>query len=310
MNLHRRWAGYWFLLPYLLLFTVFTLGPLVFGLVLSFVNYDLAHDEPAKFVGVANYSEALGSEDFGRSIWATVRFVALSVPVTIPLALLLAIAIDAARSTRQAIYRIGVFAPTVITISVVGLVWRWFYNREFGLFNALLAPLAKTLHMTMPIGFLDTPNAAMLSIVAMTLWWTVGGPVLVLLAGLKQIPDTYYEAAEIDGATGWRAFINITLPLLRPALLFTLVINIIGAFQVFGQPFMVTAGGPELSTRVAMQYIYETAFRNYRLGYGAAMSWLLFLVIAVFAILQFRLMRDDSDDAAVRTGGLTRRPTR
>ena len=313
MNLRRRWAGYWFLAPYLVLFTAFTLGPLLFGFGLSFFDYDLAHAEPAKFVGAANYNEALSSTFFGKALWATVKFVLLSVPITIPLALLLAVAIDAAKGARQAIYRIGIFAPTVITISVVGLMWRWFYDRDFGLANALLAPFAPLLAaigVDFPVKFLDYPNGAMASIVVMTIWWTIGGPVLVLLAGLKQIPTTFYEAAAIDGATGWRAFWNITLPSMRPALVFTLVINVIGAFQVFGQPYMVTNGGPTLSTRVAMMYIYETAFANYRLGYGAAMSWLLFVVIAVFAIIQFRLMRDDADDQAVRVGGAVKRPTR
>lgn len=310
MNTRNRWAGYWFLAPYLLLFGVFTLGPLLFGLGLSTLHYDLAHDEPARFAGLANYREAVASPEFQKALWATVRFVALSVPITVPIALLLAVAVDSARGTRQAIYRIGIFAPTVITISVVGLIWRWFYDREFGLFNAMLAKPAALVGMAMPVGFLDTPTSAMLAIIVMTLWWTVGGPMLVLLAALKQVPAHYYEAAAIDGAVGWRAFRYITLPLLKPALLFTLVVNVIGAFQVFGQPFMVTAGGPLQSTRVAMQFIYETAFRNYRLGYGAAMSWLLFCVIAIFAIVQFRLMRDDGNDAAVRAGGARQRPTR
>jgi multiple sugar transport system permease protein len=142
------------------------------------------------------------------------------------------------------------------------------------------------------VPWLSDPAWAMPSIVLMTLWWTVGGPMVILLAGLKQIPQTYYEAAAIDGATGWRKLIYITLPLLRPVLLFVMVINVIGAFQVFGQTFIITGGGPENATRVLVQYIYETAFNHYRLGYGAAMSWLLFLVIAAFSILQFKVMRD------------------
>jgi multiple sugar transport system permease protein len=129
------------------------------------------------------------------------------------------------------------------------------------------------------------------SIVLMTLWWTVGGSMLVLLAGLQQIPESYYEAAAIDGAGRWAQFRHITLPLLRPVLLFVVLTGLIGAFQVFGQTFMVTRGGPELSTRVMVQYIYETAFNHYRMGYGAAMSWLLFLIIALVAAFQFRLGR-------------------
>lgn len=283
----HRWAGYWFLAPYLLLFTVFLLGPMLFGLILSFMRYDMASVEPARLIGLGNFREALADPYFRQSMSATFRFVILAVPLTIPLAVLLAVAVDAVPGRRQALYRIGIFAPTVITISVVGLMWRWFYVNDVGLFNALLRPFG------VQFQFLGTPTSAMLSIVIMTVWWTVGGPVLILLAGLKQIPRQYYEAAQLDGAVGWRAFWYITLPQLRPALLFVVVMSIIGAFQVFGQPSIVTGGGPLNSTRVAMQYIYETAFRSYRLGYGAAMSWLLFVVIAVFAILQFRLMRED-----------------
>jgi ABC-type sugar transport system permease subunit len=130
------------------------------------------------------------------------------------------------------------------------------------------------------------------SIVLMTLWWTVGGPLVVLLAGLRQIPNVYYEAAAIDGAVGMRRLLHITLPLLRPVLLFVVVLNVIGAFQVFGQPFIITRGGPERSTLVLVQYVYETSFLNYHLGYGAAMSWILFLIIAVFSVLQFRVLRE------------------
>ena len=175
---------------------------------------------------------------------------------------------------------------SMITISVAGLVWRWFYNGEFGLFNAILAPLG------LKVPWITDPDFAMPSVVLMTLWWTVGAPTVILAAGLKQIPRTYLEAAAIDGATGLRRFWSITLPLLRPVLLFVAVVQLIGAFQVFGQTFIITRGGPEQSTRVLVQYIYETAFQTYRLGYGAAMSWLLFAVIAVVSFAQFRLLRE------------------
>lgn len=115
---------------------------------------------------------------------------------------------------------------------------------------------------------------------------------VVLLAGLHNIPPQYHEAAALDGAVGWRCFRSITLPLLRPVLLFVMVLNVIGSFQVFGQTFMITRGGPEMSTRSLVQYIYETAFNNYRMGYAAALSWLLFLIIGVFSAIQFQLMRE------------------
>ena len=283
----RNWGDYVFALPYLLLFGVFLLLPLSAGLALSFMRYDLVSPQPPAFVGLENYAAAFGDAYFWQAMRASFLFVLLSAPLTITVALVLAAMIESVRGRRQHLYRVASFMPTVLTVSVAALVWRWFYNTDFGPFNAVLTGLG------LPrVGWLNTPLMAMFSLVLMTLWWTVGGPILILLAGLKNIPGHYYEAASIDGATGMRAFLHITLPLLKPALLFVVVLNIIGGFQVFGQAFLITAGGPTGSTRVMVQYIYETAFRSYRLGYGAAMSWLLFVVIAAFAVAQFRLARD------------------
>jgi multiple sugar transport system permease protein len=171
---------------------------------------------------------------------------------------------------------------------VAGILWRWLFNSEFGLFNSYLGGIG------MKIPWLTDTTWAMRSIVLMTLWWTVGGPMVVLLAGLQQIPKQYHEAAALDGANSRQTFFGVTLPLLKPVLLFAIVMNVIGAFQVFGQTFMITRGNPELSTRSLVQYIYETAFHNYRMGYAAALSWLLFAVIAAFSFAQFRLMREEA----------------
>lgn len=286
----RRWlyrlSGYLFALPYLILFCGFLLLPLAYGLGLSFFRWELLSPAPPAFIGLGNYREAVSSDYFRRALGATFRFVLMAVPLTVGLALLLAVGIQAIPRSRQSFYRAAYFLPTILTISVAGLLWRWFFNTEFGLFNAYLAPLG------LRVPWLTDATWAMRSVVLMTLWWTVGGPMVVLLAGLQQIPAHYYEAASLDGANTLHRFFHITLPLLRPALLFVLVMNLIGAFQVFGQTFIITRGGPEQSTRVLVQYIYETAFNNYRMGYAAAMSWLLFLLIAVFACVQFRLMRE------------------
>ena len=283
----RNWSDYLFAAPYLLLFGLFVLYPLVTGLALSVMRYDLVSPQPPSFAGLDNYAEAFADERFWQGMRASFLFVLISCPITVGVALALAAMIESVRGRRQHLYRVASFMPTVLTVSVAALVWRWFYNNDFGPLNALLTSVG------LPrVGWLTTPMTAMFSLVLMTLWWTVGGPILILLAGLKNIPEHYYEAAAIDGATGVRAFFGITLPLLKPALLFVAVLNVIGGFQVFGQAFLITNGGPEGSTRVMVQYIYETAFRSYRLGYGSAMSWLLFVVIAVFALAQFRLMRD------------------
>jgi multiple sugar transport system permease protein len=265
---------------------MFLAGPLVYGLGLSFFRWEMLSAVPAQFLGMGNYAEALGSGYFWQSMWATFRFVLMSVPLTVVLALLAALGVHAIPRGRQTVYRAAYFLPVLVSISVAGILWRWFYNSEFGLFNAYLSVLG------VKAPWITDTAWAMKSIVLMTLWWTLGVPMVIFLAGLNQIPGQYYEAAAIDGANARQRFFHVTLPLLRPVLLFVIVMNVIGAFQVFGQTFLITRGGPELSTRVLVQYIYEVAFNQYRMGYGAAMSWLLFLAIAMFSFLQFRLLRE------------------
>ena len=282
----QRYSGWLFVLPYLVLFCTFLLLPLVYGLGLSFFRWELLSPAPAKFIALGNYQEALGSDYFWKALFTTLRFVVMAVPLTVGLAFSIALGIHTIPQRRQAFYRAAFFLPTMITISVAGILWRWFYNGAFGVFNAYLS------HFGVTIPWLTDKAWALKSIVLMSLWWTVGGPMVVLLAGLQNIPGHYHEAASLDGANTWNRFRHITLPLLRPVLFFVLVMNVIGAFQVFGQTFMITRGGPEQSTRTLVQYIYETAFNNYRMGYAAAMSWLLFLVIALFSIIQFRLTRE------------------
>ncbi len=280
----RRWSGYLFALPYLSLFGAFVVAPLIFGLVLSLVRWEMLSDVPPRFIGLGNYREAFVDPYFRKAVKTTMLFVAMSVPLTVGAGLLIALGLHRLRR-RSGLYRAAFFLPVMINISVAGILWRWLLSSEFGLFNAYLGRVG------IRIPWITSTAWAMPSIVLMTLWWTAGAPAVILLAGLKQIPSVYYEAAAVDGASAWTRFRHITMPLLRPVMLFVLVMNIIGAFQVFGQTFMITHGGPELSTRVLVQYIYETAFNYYRMGYGAAMSWLLFGIIAVFAVTQFRVMR-------------------
>jgi len=277
--------GYLFMAPYLVAFIVFMIIPLVYGFVLSFFRWEMLSPEPPRFMGFGNYIEAFGSDYFYKAMWATLRFVIMAVPLNVILALVAACGINAIPIKRQGFYRAAYFLPTILTISIVGILWTWFYNSEFGLFNALLAGV------DVKIPWVTEPGYAMKSIVLMTLWWTMGGAMIILLAGLSNIPKQYYEAASIDGANLWQKFRNITLPSLRPILLFVVVMNIIASFQVFGQTYLVTDGGPELSTRVMVHYIYDMAFGEYRMGYAAAMSWLLFVLIATFSFIQFKATR-------------------
>jgi ABC-type sugar transport system permease subunit len=285
-RMKRHLAGYLFLAPYLILFGAFLLTPLFYGLLLSFYRWEMISPAPPRWTGLENYREALSDRFFYKSLGATLRFVVMSVPLNLACALGIALGLNTLGGRRAGWARAAYFVPLMVSISVAGILWRWFYNSEFGLFNALLA------HWDCKVAWISDPGLAMKSIVLMSLWWTLGGQMVVLLAGLQNIPRHYYEAAAIDGAGAFAQFRHVTIPLLRPVLLFVVVMSIIGAFQIFGQTFVITSGGPEFATRVLVQYIYETAFNHYRMGYGAAMSWLLFAVIAIFSVLQFTVLKE------------------
>jgi multiple sugar transport system permease protein len=281
----RRLAGFLFLLPYALSFTTFVLVPIGVALYLAFMQYDLTSRESIQYVGARNFQEALKDDYFWQAMRATLAYVVLIIPSMLITALALALGLNAMTRGRDTV-RALLFLPGMFNVAVAGILWQWFYNGEFGLFNFVLKRLGQE-----PVPWLSDKAHAMPSIVFMSLWWSVGGTSVVVLAALQQIPRQIFEAAALDGASGRALLGRIMLPLLKPVLLFVVITNTIGAFQVFGQPFLLTRGGPELSTRGLVQYIYETAFNNYRLGYGAAMSWMLFGVIAVLALVQYRLLR-------------------
>jgi len=285
-NQFQRYSGWIFVLPFLILFAAFLLTPLLYGLALSFFNWEMLSPAPAQFIGWGNFHEALHSDRFWTSTLATARFVLMATPATVGIALALALGINTIQGRRQAFYRASYFLPGLLSISVAGLLWTWFYNGEFGLFNAYLEKVG------IKIPWLTSTSWAMKSIVIMSLWWCLGGATIILLAGRQQISQSLYEAASMDGAGALRSLWHITIPQMRPVLLFVTVTNIIGSFQVFGQTYIITRGGPEDSTRVLVQYIYETAFLHYRMGYGSAMCWLLFAFIAFFSVIQFLAMKE------------------
>jgi len=284
----RRWGGLIFLAPYALSFTTFILIPIVVAIGLSVMQFDLTSRESIHYVGARNFQEALKDDYFWQAMKATTAFVVLIIPSLLITALGMALGMNGMSRGRDTV-RALLFLPGMFNVAVAAILWQWFYNGEFGLFNFVLKHLGQE-----PRPWLSQKEYAMPSIVAMSVWWSVGGTSVVLLAALQQIPRQIFEAASLDGAAGRALFSKITLPLMRPVPFFVIVTNTIGAFQVFGQPFLLTRGGPELATRGLVQYIYETAFNNYRLGYGAAMSWLLFGVIAILALLQFQLLRKEA----------------
>jgi multiple sugar transport system permease protein len=284
----RRLRGgvtpYLFLAPGLLLFVVFRVYPLVDGLWLSFTSARLGRTAYA-WVGLANYARLLDDTRFHVSLWNTAYYTAAS---TLPiLAIPLALAVALNRGALRTALRSAFFFPFTLSVVTVGLTWLWLLDPVVGPFNHYLRLLG------LPVrSWLSDPATAMWAIIVTTVWWVTGYYLVIYLAGLQDVPRELYEAAAIDGASAWRSFWAITLPLLRPVLVFVFVTHMIGSFQLFGQVYVLTLGGPGDATRTVVQHLYETAFQNFfHFGSASAMAWVLFVVILVFSVLQFRLLR-------------------
>jgi len=288
---HRRrqtGTAYLFLLPGLALFVVFRLYPLVEGLRLSFTNARLGR-ATYQYVALTNYARLADDSRFAVSLWNTAFYtVASTVPIlAVPLVLALALNRGALRNVLRGVF----FFPFTLSVVTVGLAWLWLLDPVVGPLNYYLRALGVPAR-----SWLADPATAMWTIIATTVWWVTGYYLVVYLAGLQDIPRELYEAAALDGAGGWRTFWRITLPLLRPVLLFVVVTHIIGSFQIFGQVFILTGGGPGDATRTVVQHLYETAFQNFfQFGSASAMAWVLFAVIMAFSVVQFRLLRGHTE---------------
>jgi len=285
----RTWiTAYLFLAPGLVLFAAFRLYPLIEGLRLSFTNARLGRPAYA-FVGWANYLRLLEDERFHVSLWNTALYSVLSTLPVLAIPLGLAIALN--RGRLRTALRSAFFFPFTLSVVTVGLTWLWLLDPVVGPLNYYL----KTLGLPARPWLAD-PGTAMAAVIATTVWWVTGYYLVIYLAGLQDIPRELYEAAAIDGAGAGRRFSSITLPLLRPVFLFVFVTHVIGSFQLFGQVFVLTNGGPGDATRTVVQHLYETAFQNFfQFGLASAMAWVLFAVIAAFSTLQFRLLRGHTE---------------
>lgn len=272
------WAAVLFLLPFATAFLVFFVGPTFFGLGMSFFDWEMLSGLPPRWVGGGNYLEALQDARFHRSLLVTGLFVFITVPLNLFASLGLAAGVSALPK-RQGMYRSLIYLPVLLNITVASLLWRWFFNTKFGLFNKLLQPWG------VELPWLTDPALALPSISLMTVWWTSGVSFLILLTAFQQVSPSLYEAAEIDGATAWQKFRFVSLPQIMPVVGFCLLLEVLASFKVFGQPFLMTGGGPEGATRVAMQYIYETGFSFFRMGYASALSWIAFLLIFSITLL-------------------------
>jgi multiple sugar transport system permease protein len=288
----RQNEAYLFLLPSLAGLILFTALPIVAALALSLVRWNLV-GTPV-FVGPANYREILVRDEiFRKALWNTIYFVVTIVPLQLGIGLALAVALNQA-IRGITIYRVIYFMPVVTSIIAAALVFQWMFNRDFGVISALIWKLGEiTGSEISPPDWLNSSAWAKPAIVLLTLWKNVGFTMVIYLAGLQAVPIELYDAARVDGASGWQRFRNITLPLISPTTFFLLIIQMIGAFQLFSEPFVMSRGqgGPAHATLTLVFYIYQNAFRFGNMGKAAATAWVLFAFIFICTLVQNRLQR-------------------
>jgi len=274
-----NWTPYWFMLPYVLFFLLFRLGPSLAGLGISFTNWQVGGT--TKLIGLANFQAMPNDTRLLDAIKNTVFFTVLTVPLLIVLSLALALLLNQPRAGRT-LGRVAAFTPFVMMSTVIGILWTWILEKDFGLLNVYLGR---------KIPWLVDSDVAMYSIVLTTVWWTVGYDMVLFLAGLQDIPRELYEAAQIDGGNQLQIFRHVTIPMLAPTIFLVVLLTVNNSFQVFDQVYVMTAGGPGTSTLTLVQYVYTVAFQFQKFGYGSAVALLLFAILIGFALLQMRAYR-------------------
>lgn len=274
--------GIIFSLPFLVVYLAFMIYPLLSGLYISFFKWDIL--STASFVGLDNYRTLFSDEKFYSSLWHTLQFVLMTTPTLLVAGFLMALAITGSSPWKGLMENVFFF-PYIFSMTVVSTLWAWLMQKDWGIFNQVLINIGQN-----PISWLTNERLAMWSVALTTLWWTAGFNMVLFGAGIKQIPKEIYESAAIDGATYIQSVRHITIPLVSSTTVLCLILQIIASFNVFGQVYVMTGGGPHGTTRVLVQYIYETGFKFFKMGYSAAMSYILFLIILVVSILQYTLL--------------------
>lgn len=275
----RHLEGWLFASPWIIGFLLWTLGPMLASLGLSFTEWDLL--SPPQWVGLRNFEELFADALVWKSLTVTTIYAIVSVPLHLIFGLGLAMLLNRPiRGVR--IYRTLLYLPAVLSGVAVALLWRWLLSADFGMVNLLLSYIG----IRGP-SWLGDERWALMSLMLMSLWG-VGAGTIIYLAGLQGIPSDLYEAAEVDGAQGWARFRHITLPMMTPVLFFQLVVGIIAALQTFTQAFIITNGGPNNATLFLLLYLYRNAFQYFRMGYASALAWVLFLYILVLTLIVFR----------------------
>ncbi len=269
-----------FLIPNLLAFTVFTVGPMFFSLGMTVMDWPLL--KPPQFNGLANADRLINDDVFWIALGNTTRYVVLYVPAVTVSAFLIAVLLD--RKVRGILwFRTIFFLPSVALFVSIAMLWEWLYQPQFGIFNHVLSLVG-----IQGPGWLSTPAWALPSIVIMNVWRHSGYYSLIFLAGLQSIPDELHEAAQVDGATGFHRLRYLTIPLIFPTTFFVVITSLIAAFQLFGEAFVMTKGGPGYATTTIVYYVYRMGFESFRMGYAALIAWVLFAIIFVVTLAQWR----------------------
>ena len=276
-----RFDGFAFAGPFLLFYFVILIYPLFLGIALSLRRVDVFGDGP--YVGLDNYARLAADPIFQQAMLNTFVVTLMIVPALTALTLLLALALN--RATRgAAIFRGIFFSSSVLSVTIVTLIWRFVLAPDAGLLGEVAEALG-----TQPVPFLSHPDLALAALAIATIWWSIGLPMMLFLAGLQQIPGDVYEAASLDGASRWTTFWRVTLPSLRRTLILVIMLQTAAQLQLFGQAQLLTAGGPSGASRTVVLYIFETAFGRWELGYAVAMAEVLFLLIIAVTLTQYWL---------------------
>ncbi len=281
-----------FLAPALSLIAVFFFIPVVASFLMSFTDFDiysLADSSNARFVGLENYKNLLSDPLFWKAMRNTLYFVFIGVPLSLMFSLATALLLNSKLIRFMSLFRLAYFLPVVTTLVAVAVVWRYIYHPSFGLVNYLLSLIGVG-----TVDWLGNPKWAMPALIIMAVWKNFGYNMIIFIAGLQNIPPELYESARIDGAGKWQELLHITLPMLMPTTVFVSIITIIGYFQLFAEPYVMTQGGPMNATLSIVLLMYQEGFRWWRMGYSAALAFVLFLILFIATLVQLRVQKQYS----------------